>query len=266
MALVSALDRFLEAAAAAQKWRKLKPVERTLQRAMRKAFRSQGDEFLKGFTRLQGEFAEALTEALWLAVFDAAARRTFDAFFDPIQEGAAAAMTIGAKSLLAQVEIDVAFDLANPRAVRYLEAHGAELVRGINDTTRDSLRVLLRNAADGGWSYNRTAKAIRDQFDGFAGLKPQEHIKDRATLIAVNEAGLAYESGTAAVVADLQSAGLVMLKAWQTVNDDRVSQGCLENQQAGWIAFDEAFPSGHMHPTRHPACRCTTLYKRQSTE
>lgn len=261
--LVEPLERFLEAVTVAQKWRTLRPVERKLQRAMSKAFRSQGDVFLRGFGALRGEFSEALSDALWLAVWDAVAQRTTALFVDPIQEAAAAAMTLGAHSLIATLDVDVAFDLANPRAVSYLEAHGAELVRGIDDTTRDSLRVLLRQAVDEGWGYGRTAKAIRDQFDGFAGLKPQAHIRDRATLVAVTESAMAYEHGNRIVVDDLATSGLRMEHSWLTVGDNRVSDGCRENQRAGWIPTDEPFPSSHSNPPRFPGCRCTTLYRRK---
>lgn len=253
--LVDALDTFLLEASAAQKWRVLRPVERTLRRRISAAFVRQG-----ALTLQRGR-----PGADWLSVFDGVARLTLPLFVDPIQDAAGRAMLAGARSLIAELAVDATFDLRNPRAVAYLEAHGAELVRGINDTTRDSMRVLLRQATDEGWGYDRTASAIRDRFDGFAGKKPQAHIEDRATLVAVTEAGNAYEAGNSAVVAGLRDAGLAMQKAWQTVGDNRVSDGCRENQRAGWIAFDEAFPSGDMQPLRFPGCRCTALYRRAPT-
>ena len=47
-----------------------------------------------------------------------------------------------------------------------------------------------------------------------------------------------------------------MLKRWMNMGDDRVSDGCIENGNAGWIDNKEAFPSGHQFPPRFPGCRC----------
>jgi hypothetical protein len=260
--LLPALDAFVEAASVAQKWRQLRPMERKLTRAMSRAFRRQGRLFLVRFKVLQGKFEESITEADWLSLFDTVAGETIDLFLEPIQTYVQMALVRGAESLIAELEVDTAFSLRNPRAVAYLEQHGAELVRGINDTTRDQMRTLITQAGDEGWSYTRLARSIRHEFDGFAGLRPQAHIRDRATLVAVTELGEAYEAGSALMVQDLQSAGLQMEKSWSTIGDDRVSAGCQENAAAGWIPFDDEFPSSDMRPLRFPGCRCTALYRR----
>jgi len=57
----------------------------------------------------------------------------------------------------------------------------------------------------------------------------------------------------------LQSAGLPMEKSWLTSRDGRVSDGCMQNEDAGWIPLDDAFPSGDMRPLRFPGCRCALL-------
>jgi len=36
---------------------------------------------------------------------------------------------------------------------------------------------------------------------------------------------------------------------------------CLENEAAGYIALDAAFPSGDEHPTYHPSCECAVGYR-----
>ena len=173
-------------------------------------------------------------------------------------------LILGAGALAAQLGIDFekAFSLKNPRAVAYLDAHGAELVTKINEETKSQMRTLLTQAVDEGWSYTRTAKAIKEQFEGFAGLKPQKHIRDRATLVAVTEAGQAYEAGNQIVAKGLADVGIRMEKYWRTSGDERVSQGCKDNQAAGWIAVEEMFPSGNDRPLRFPGCRCTALYRR----
>lgn len=259
---LAAIDTFLEAATAAQKWRVVRPLERKLQMAMAKAFTKQGAAFLDGFADLQSKFSEALSQADWLTVFDAAAKATYTLFLDPLEATAAAGLSAGANSVIADLALDVSFNLRNPRAVAYVRQHGAANVRGINDTTRQYLNTVITQSVEEGWSYQRTAKAIRERYSQFAVGAPQQHIRSRAELIAVTESGEAYEAGSEMPVRDLAVAGVKMQKSWLTVGDKRVEQHCLDNQNQGWIPLDEAFASGHMRALAHPACRCTTLYRR----
>lgn len=260
--LFTPLTRFLEAATAAQKWRVVRPMERKLQKAMRKAFTAQGEAFLDGFADERGKFSEALTQADWLQIFDKAAALTYNLFLDPLEATAIAGLTAGASAVIADLDIGIAFNLANPRAVQYLNQHGAQNVRGINDTTRSYLQTVITQGVDEGWSYQKMAKAIKDRYAEFAVGVPQQHIRSRAELIAVTESGEAYEAGSEMPVRDLQDAGLRMEKSWLTVGDKRVEQHCLDNEAQGWIPFDEAFSDGSMRALAHPACRCSTLYRR----
>lgn len=147
-------------------------------------------------------------------------------------------------------------DLDNPRAVDVVRGRGSQLVKGINAETKSQLTTLLTTAADEGWSYTRTAKEITGKFKGFSGLKPQQHIRDRATLVAVTEIGQGYVDGNREVYDLLRDSGIPMVKRWDTMGDSRVSDGCRENARAGWIHYDDTFPSGHMSPLRFPGCRC----------
>lgn len=265
--LLKSVELFLEAASAAQKWRVVRPLERKLQKAMRKAFTAQGKVFLEGFADLQplwesARLHEAITSADWLSVFDEAAAETYDLFLDPLAATAIAGLEAGAASVIADLELGIAFDLANPRAVQYIQQHGAANVRGINQTTRDELRTILTQAVDEGWSYQETARVIKRRYAQFAGSAPQQHLRSRAELIAVTEAGEAYEAGSEMPVRDLADAGLTMEKSWLTVGDKRVEQHCLDNQAQGWIPFGDAFASGDMRALAHPGCRCSTLYRR----
>jgi SPP1 gp7 family putative phage head morphogenesis protein len=262
--LIPPLTRFLEAATAASKWRVVRPLERELQKAMRKAFTAQGATFLDGFASQRSKFQEALTPADWLQIFDRAAAATYTLFLDPLEATAAAGLTAGAANVIGDLDLAITFNLANPRAVQYINQHGAQNVRGINDTTRSYLQTVISQGVDEGWSYQRMAKAIKDRYAEFAVGVPQQHIRSRAELIAVTEAGNAYESGSAIVVRDLQDAGLRMEKSWLTVGDARVDPHCADNQAQGWIPFEEAFSDGSMQPLSHPACRCTCLYRRAS--
>lgn len=146
--------------------------------------------------------------------------------------------------------------LPNLRARAYAKKHAAEAVTQINDVTRKEIARIVSDGVKSGSSYNDIAKAIKSKFEEFAVPMPQKHIPNRAVLVAVTELANAYCEGNAQVGDYLQSNGVKMMKAWQTLEDDRVSDGCKENEQAGWIPIDKEFPSGHMHPPRFPGCRC----------
>lgn len=146
--------------------------------------------------------------------------------------------------------------LPNLRARAYAKKHAAEAVTQINDVTRKEIARIVSDGVKSGTSYNDIAKAIKSKFEEFSVPSPQKHIPNRAVLVAVTELANAYCEGNAQVGDYLQSNGVKMMKAWQTLEDDRVSDGCKENEKAGWIPIDKEFPSGHMHPPRFPGCRC----------
>ena len=146
--------------------------------------------------------------------------------------------------------------LPNLRARAYAKKHAAEAVTQINDVTRKEIARIVSDGVKSGVSYNDIAKAIKSKFEEFSVPSPQKHIPNRAVLVAVTELANAYCEGNAQVGDYLQSNGVKMMKAWQTLEDDRVSDGCKENEKAGWIPIDKEFPSGHMHPPRFPGCRC----------
>lgn len=262
MTILSTLDTFLEAASVAAKWRKVRIIESRLEKQIAKAFTRQGKAFSARFAKNKSKFSEALADDDWVGIWDDVAKQTEQFFIKPIQSAVQLSLASAAEELIGELEVDYSFSLKNPRAVAYVEEHGAKLVRGINGTTRDYLKTLITEGVDGGWSYDRMAKAITERFADFAVGKPQDHIKSRAHLVAVTEIGMAYEEGNAIVANDLKAAGLKMQKKWDTIGDDKVSDGCRENERAGWIALDEEFPSGDMQPLRFPGCRCTALYRR----
>lgn len=149
--------------------------------------------------------------------------------------------------------------LPNLRAQEYAKKHAAEAVTQINDTTRKEIARIVSDGVKSGSSYNDIAKAIKGKFEEFAVPMPQKHVSNRAVLVAVTELANAYCEGNAQVGNYLQDNGVKMMKAWQTLEDDRVSDGCKENERVGWIPINKEFPSGHMHPPRFPGCRCDFL-------
>lgn len=268
--------RLIEAVKRAN-WRaQLERSERKLELSMRKAFKEQGRVFVRGLSKFKNRFSEAvqiaspfgddlqlLDESIppseWMFVFYEAAKKTFGLFEKPIDAAAQDAMKLGAARLIADVGLNISFDLTNSRAMAYLENYGAKQVKKVNETTLDYLNTLITQAANEGWSYDRTAQAIIDRYSEFAIGKPQAHIDSRAHLIAVTETGNAYAEGNLSVAQDLNDAGIAMEKAWSTVGDNRVTAECKANEDQGYIALNIPFLSGHQRPLRFPGCRCDLL-------
>lgn len=147
-------------------------------------------------------------------------------------------------------------NVPNSRAQAYAKKNAASAVTGINKTTRNEIARIVQNGVDTGMSYGDIAKAINAKFEQFAVPKPQKHIANRGVLVAVTELANAYCAANYEVGDMLQKSGVKMMKIWSTMEDNRVSDGCRANQDAGWIELDKPFPSGDMTPPRFPGCRC----------
>lgn len=179
------------------------------------------------------------------------------------ERAAGEAWLIGAEDMARRLNIDITFNLDDPAARAYIRRVGADLVTRVDDTTRSRLRGLIDDGTHSGWNYNQIAQSIIGQFGEMAMGKPQQHIDSRAHLIAVTEMGNAFEDGSLGAARQMAAMGLEMEKKWLTVGDNRVSDGCRDNQAAGWIPVDRQFPSGHDRPLRFPGCRCTALYQQR---
>lgn len=269
---------------------KAERMVRPLELAMRKGFRQQGSLFARKLRALRTKFGESGLDTLqsaWLldqrSQWDAHAQRLNEAFSEaitpkdwqtawyeveqatlklfsaPVEKAVRKAVEIGALVEIANLALNIKWDLKNPRAQRYLDQYGARMVTGINETTREILQTLIGKAAGEGWSYQKTAEAIVERFEQFAIGKPQAHIDSRAHLIAVTEIGNAYAEGMLIVARNLADAGIGVEKYWDTVGDGNVSEGCKANEQAGWIDVNDVFPSGDLRPLRFPGCRCDLL-------
>jgi hypothetical protein len=265
--LSKALDEFLEAAADVERTRALAPIERRLEAQMQRAFRVQQRELLARLRRKPAA-AVAVKEALAIGDFDrvwsSVAKATAKVFLGPIVTAWKAAFGAGAKSLFTAVGVPKG-KLANGPSAEILRQRGADRVSGINDETRDQIRRILVEGAEKGWPPNQVAKAISERYTEFRVGVPQEHIRSRAHLVAVTEAGDAYMEANLLAAQQLHDGGTELEKSWSTVGDDRVSEGCQENEAAGWIPLGDAFPSGHQRPLRFPGCRCVLMTQRKET-
>lgn len=274
--LARALDRVIEAAAHRTRDRATRTLRKRLARDLRAAFRAQESAVLGALDRAESRLQRVLTPAEesrrlreadapdWIeALLSDVLDDTAAPFVDAIDAAVRRALDAGAGETARQAGIVGSFTLDNPRAVGYAERYAAELVAQINQTTLEGIRRLVAEAVGDGWSYQQLAGAIRETYQGFHAPRPQQHIRDRAEMVAVTEVGNAYEAGARGGVDQLTAAGLTMEKSWSTIGDDRVSEECQANEAAGWIPVADPFPSGADRPLQHPGCRCTALYRRK---
>lgn len=282
--LADAIDVFEEAVRRGNQRKKMERLIRPLEIAIRKAFRQQGsllarrmrqvkrffaessDPFKQHDAWVNKKFSEALPPDEFNLIWAQVVLETLKLFSVPIDAAVVKALEYGGIAMLAELGMNINFDLKNPRATAFLQNYGAELVSGVNETTKKILQDLIVDANEEGWSYKKTAEAIIEQFEEFAVGRPQEHIDSRAHLIAVTETGNAYEEGSYETALALEAAGIPMEKFWSTIGDGKVSDGCKENEAQGWISpLGTQHTSGHQHPLRFPGCRCEERYRRKKS-
>lgn len=259
--LLEAALELAEAERTTRKQRTARPIEAKVKAAARRTWAVQQRRVIAVASKRRRQFTPAkLQEALAVDDFDSeiadALTATSRILEVELERQWPRAMSAGARSAALDLRIRLAFDLADERAVAWLEQAAADRVAGINAETRAQVRTILTQASDEGWSYQRAAKAIEQRFATFRTAATQGHIRSRAELVAVTEVGDAYEAGRAMAIDDLTAAGVDVEKAWLAVGDEKVCAICGPNAGAGWIDSDRAFPSGHDRPLGHPGCRC----------
>lgn len=178
------------------------------------------------------------------------------------------AMERGGKTAVKKLNLGkfgISFSLQNKKAIDFLNAKKTlELsnYRGnIHATTKANISRILVDAAKSGQSYQKTAQLIMEQ--GKAGVFSPA----RGQLIATREVGVAYETGNNIPIREFQADNpdRSVMKYWQTVEDDRVTEECAANEDEGWKALAQTFDSGDDHAPRlgNPRCRCFTKYEIQ---
>lgn len=117
----------------------------------------------------------------------------------------------------------------------------------ITEGTRDMIRQAVKEAMTHGDSPQQLASRLK-QSHAFS--------KWRSQTIARTE--MARADGMGTYIGWVES-GLVGGKQWITAEDDKVSEICNANHDAGVIGLHEYFPSGDLMQPSHPNCRCTVV-------
>lgn len=158
------------------------------------------------------------------------------------------------------------FDKLNEAAREFARARAAELVGKkwvdtgtgfelvdnpdarwtITEPTRERLNQLVTRAFNEGMDPEDLRQSI---------LESGEFTPARAKAIADTELATAQEYGSLRTWAE---SGVVQKKGWMISGDHVQPDECDDNEAAGEIPIEQAFPSGHMAPPAHVHCWCST--------
>lgn len=127
----------------------------------------------------------------------------------------------------------------------------------ISRTTKNKLLDILEKGISDGKSYGAIAKEIRE-------VDPFVFSRARAKTIATNELGRAYGWANYEPGRVLTEEGYILVKYWQTSEDDKVRPTHMQNQEADKVDFTAEFPgTGDMYApsTNDINCRCTSTHE-----
>lgn len=171
---------------------------------------------------------------------------------------------------LADAEIDdlVEFGFFEDAALDFAKNQAALKVVGIGETTVKDVRQVISKAVEEGLSTDKTARALRDLYEGFQ--------TSRALTIARTETANAMSHGKhSAAEETAKETGLVLERVWSAVNDERTreSHAAADGQVR---KMGEAFDVGGealMYPgdpngsaENVIACRCVEIFQESQNE
>jgi|SRR5579859_1135742 len=146
---------------------------------------------------------------------------------------------------------DDGFDAKHPRMRKWIKKHTAELVDGIDDTTRDEIASLIEDAFA---NEDPTRKDLTDLIAETIGDD------DRAELIAHTETMRAANAGQREAWSQAQEDGYLEegeRRTWIVTDDDNLCPDC-EDMDGEEAALEEDYDGdGGEGPPLHPDCRCT---------
>lgn len=156
------------------------------------------------------------------------------------------------QGIVAALGLEIDWTLPFTEAARWAREYGAELVKGITETTRGRVREVVAN-----W-IEAPDVTLPDLWNSL--MQDPGFARNRAKLIATTETTRAYAEGEMAGARALESEGwFEYIKEWQTANDDRVCPICQPLQGAtvnGTKGQFESIAGMLLSPPAHPGCRC----------
>jgi len=250
--LAEALDKALQHTLYLHRIEALAPAVAQLERDAGRMFILQSYDVLTEI--YQADLSEATQEekddrrlALILAAIAAALAARIGKDVLILRPGLLAALT-AAVTQSALAKYGITGDLRSVRAQQYLIEHGADLVKGINDYTRERMGRLIAQGLAKGQSVEDIAGTLMTSFDDMGWA--------RARRIAITEANKAWSYAELESAYDMEKAGYGMVKEWILGPMHPRYDICDHNNEQGAIPVHNLFSSGDMAPPQHPNCGC----------
>ncbi len=223
---------------------KLIKKQAEMERLLRAYFRDLGNDRI---TKVIDWFAYASLKAYDVRVtinndgFDAEEGILLSTLHDPIL----ASIALGAQAGEANYEIPLGLGEASKSIQKAARETTANLVTGINATTKDRIQQAIKTSVELG----------EDQYAAMARVKNVVNDVNRAAMIARTEAVNAYVTGGQTFAT---KAGAVS-KTWQSVGGACPICAPLDGVT---VAMDAEYPGGDIGqgPPAHPNCRCGEAY------
>lgn len=196
---------------------------------------------------------DKVAKADWIDDLIAAIQADFEAVIDQVQESLASVFGDSGREAVAQIGPSDEAQLVrqvNAASVKWASTRVGDLITGIDETTRQLIRTTIAEGLNAGKSAEEIADDLRQSYAFSA---------ERAELIAETEVARANSYGALDGYKKAQEAGVQVRKSWLRLED--ACPVCQENEEAGDIDIDEAFPSGDLAPPAHPNCRCVIVPK-----
>lgn len=155
-----------------------------------------------------------------------------------LQSGAKEGQQVVFEQLALEPEVGFSWDLAEQRASDWIDGYAFDLVTGINETSANRLRGVLKSWIDDGGTMEELAEGIRPIFANDAATERIEKIfnVDRAMMIAETEATRAYAQGK---ISGYMGSGLANIPPVIAPPDDsHVRCRCdvsLEKRDGAWV-------------------------------
>ena len=178
-----------------------------------------------------------------------------DTFMESLGEMLVNAHMIGQDGTNTEVggQVGATMEVNNAFATSYAKNRAWELMSGVDDTTKQSVRDIFSKAWAENWQVSEIKDKIIEQFSQFS--------KYRASLIATMEVANAYEVGKKDQFAQYQDRFMMEgFKRSQTQHDGNVRFSHNMNEIDGWIPERTLFSGTETDHAPHGFnCRCVTL-------
>lgn len=140
-------------------------------------------------------------------------------------------------------------------AITWAQRRGAALVTGVQEETKRQIGGIVADGIAQKGGVEGIARDLRRTFQEMG--RGTEMSASRASTIARTESANALMEGSVSRAHGMGVTG----KMWVvTPYREWPCDHCADNERAGTIPIDDAFPSGDRHPPQHPNCACGLAY------